>query len=368
VLYGPWIEALVGGPIPAEFEATCDRCAMLPAASSPAAGPSRTAEPEGDLFFDPRVKCCTYVPSLPNFLVGRILLDHAPESAAGRASVEARIAAGVGVTPAGIEPPRAHELLYANAPAAFGRSVAMRCPHYRTDTGGCGIWRHRQSVCATWFCKYVRGAVGHRFWTALLRLLEAVERSLAAHCVLELNPGAEAIQHLTVPRGPDVDRQLSAADLDGVPDPARYRAVWGRYRGREREFYEASARLVEPFTWSDVTRVGGAQVELASAVVVEAYRALASDALPARLRVGPVEMAPVGPDRLRVTAYRATDPLVIPRALGDVLHFFDGRTTRSALAAIAVEAGLEVDRAVVRRLVDVEVLVEDGADAGESRA
>ena len=358
-LYRPWIEALRGGSIPAESEATCDRCAMLAPPSSPASGENRRAVPDGDLFFDPRVKCCTYVPALPNFLVGRILLDPAPESAAGRASVEARIAAGVGVTPAGLEQPRAFNVLYRKGPEAFGRSVSMRCPHYGPDTGTCGIWRHRQSACTTWFCKFVRGAIGHRFWTALRHLLETVERSLAAHCVLALNPGAEAIRRLVVPPVADADRCLTAADLDGVPDPARHRSAWGRYAGREREFYEASARLVEAFTWSDVIRVTGAEVELAAALVKEAFRALSSDALPARPTVGPVQMVPLGPDRLRVSAYSAYDPLVIPKALGDALHFFDGRPTRSALAAIAAEAGLEVERPVVRRLADFEVLVEE---------
>jgi hypothetical protein len=102
----------------------------------------------------------------------------------------------VGVTPAGLEQPPAYGLLHRSAAGAFGRSVAMRCPHYRPDTGTCGIWRYRQSACSTWFCKYVRGAVGHRFWTALRHLLEAVERSLVAHCVLELNPGVFEHRHL----------------------------------------------------------------------------------------------------------------------------------------------------------------------------
>ncbi|HEX9818934.1 MAG TPA: hypothetical protein VGD07_04900 [Methylomirabilota bacterium] len=365
LLYRPWIEALVGGAIPAESEATCDRCAMLAPPPTPAAGRDRHPVAGGELFFDPRIKCCTYVPALPNFLVGRILLDRAPESAAGRASVEARIAAGVGVTPAGLAQPPAYGLLYRNAADAFGRSVAMRCPHYRPDTGTCGIWRHRQSACTTWFCKYVRGTVGHRFWTALRHLLEAVERSLVAHCVLQLNPGVGALERIVVPPDRDTGPRLSAADLDGVPDAGRHRAAWGRYAGREREFYAASARLVERFSWSDVTRVGGAEIELAAALVKETCRALRSEALPARLRVGPVQIAPLGPDRLRVTAYRAYDPLVIPRTLGDVLHHFDGRPTRSALAAIAAESGLEVDRAVVRRLVDFEVLVEDVPEAGQ---
>jgi len=360
VLYQPWIEALLEGVIPVESQATCDRCAMLAPASSPP-GKARPTVEEDRVFFDPRTKCCTYVPNLPNFLVGRILLDLDPESAPGRASIEARISSGIGVTPAGLEQLPTYRLLYQNAEDELGRSVSMRCPHYRSDTGTCGIWRHRNSVCSTWFCKYVRGAAGQRFWTALLRLLLAVERSLVAYCVLALNPGVDAVRRIVVPPGTDRPAPLSAADLDGIPDAAQYRAAWGRYAGREREFYEASARLVEPLRWTDVVRAGGAEVELAAALVKETYRALNSDALPARLRVGVVEMVPVGRDRLRLSAYRPYDPLVIPKALGDVLHFFDGRPTRAALAAIA-RAGLEVDPAVVRRLVDFGVLVGEDTD------
>lgn len=358
-LYGPWIEALVGGMVPVERQATCDRCVMLaPAPASRSPGPRRPAG-DGAVYFEPRIKCCTYVPVLPNFLVGRILLDRTAASAAGRASVEARIAAGIGVTPAGLEQPPAQALLYRNAPAAFGRSLALRCPHYRADSGTCGIWRHRPSACATWFCKYGRGAVGERFWLALRRLLEQVEASLAAHCVLRLDPGVEALAGVVDAPRPEADPGLSAGDLDGVADAGGHRARWGRHAGRERDFYEASARLVEGLTWSDVRRVGGAEVELAAALVRARFRALRSTALPDRLRLGPVESTPLDRDQVRVTSYRAYDPLVIPRTLFDALHRFDGRPTGAALAAIAAEAGLEVDRAVVQRLADFEVLVED---------
>jgi hypothetical protein len=56
---------------------------------------------------------------------------------------------------------------------------------------------------------------------------------------------------------------------------------------------------------------------------------------------------------------------VIPKALGDALHHFDGRPTRSALAAIASDTGLDIERAVVRRLVDFDVLVEDTSEPPE---
>jgi hypothetical protein len=351
VLYRPWIAALVGGSVPAESEATCNRCAMV-------APLSESVRNTDDVYFDPRSKCCTYIPSLPNFLVGRILRDSSAESAAGRASVLARIEAGVGVTPAGLAKPPAFALLYRNAADAFGRAVSLRCPHYIAESGTCGIWRHRQSVCSTWFCKHVRGAVGQRFWESVRYLLDAVERSLASHCVLTLDPGGEAIDRMVSSDDRNPGQSLSASEVDGRPDPEGYRAVWGRFAGREHEFYEASARLIEGLSWNDVRHIGGAHLELTAALVRQRYSELISDAVPTRLRVGALTTQQAGSGHERVTAYSPWDPLVIPRALGDTLRCFDGRLVRSALTAAAKE-GIHIDRAVVRRLVDFGVLVAD---------
>src|SRR5579863_3280623 len=144
--------ALLPGPIPAETSATCDRCAMV-----------RPVDPESappESFFSPQTKCCTYLPEIANFLVGRILADASPDAAFGRATVEARIDAGVEVTPLGLQKTPLFSLVYRASPASFGHATSMRCPHYVVDGGRCGVWRHRESTCATWFCKFARGANG----------------------------------------------------------------------------------------------------------------------------------------------------------------------------------------------------------------
>lgn len=346
-LYRPWVASLLGGPIPAESEATCGDCAMLE---------SSTAASASGVFFDPRTKCCTYVPAIPNFLVGRALLDESPDGAAGRATIEARIARGVGVTPAGLDPPPTYLVLYGSATDAFGQSAAMRCPHYLAESGGCGIWRHRNAICSTWYCKHVRGAVGQRFWTSLRHLMMTVERSLVAFCLRELNPGVAIVHDLFAGADRRGSHSLSANDLDGVPDPARRARLWGPYAGREAEFYRAAGRLVDAFAWTDVVRVGGAHVELAATAVEASYRELLASDVPDRLRPMPVEAAPVGADRVRVVGYTRLDPLEMPRALYDVLHVFDGRSTRAALRTIASSGGPSIDVAVVRRLIDHGVL------------
>jgi len=59
-LYAAWMAELLPGPIPRESRATCDNCAMLP--------PISERHDSGEHYFS-RIKCCTYVPTLRNFLV-----------------------------------------------------------------------------------------------------------------------------------------------------------------------------------------------------------------------------------------------------------------------------------------------------------
>jgi hypothetical protein len=353
-LYAAWIDDLLDGPLPHEAEATCERCVMI--AQAPAAA--------GGLFFNPRTKCCTYVPALPNFLVGRILTDDDPAMAAGRASVERRLDARLGVTPLAIEHPPVHGLLYKTGGLqAFGRSETLRCPHYRDDAGGaCGIWRHRNGVCSTWFCKHGRGATGQRFWQALDQLLATVERELARWCLVRLDLAPAVLTRL-LPRGTDRHVQgesLDAAAIDGRTEDADYRARWGEWVGRERELYRESARLVGGLAWSDVARIGGGTVEALARIVRAGHAGHGADAIPERLVLGQLQTVGGGREHVTVTTYSPYDPLALPRLLVDVLHYFDGRPTAQALRRIRAERGINVQPDLVRRLVDFGVLQPAG--------
>src|SRR6266496_960042 len=127
-LYAAWMDDLFAAPIPSESDATCDECAMC-------VGSDDERETSGT-FFDPHVKCCSYVPELPNYLVGGVLSDISPASELGRASMAKRLGAGVAVTPLGIGQPPAFALIYERASAsAFGQSHTLICPHF-VDEGG----------------------------------------------------------------------------------------------------------------------------------------------------------------------------------------------------------------------------------------
>jgi hypothetical protein len=352
-LHDAWLRAVTGAAPPEESAATCERCAMCqhPGEPPPLAGA-----------FSAETKCCTYTPRLPSFVVGRILADGDGDAAAvhGRETVRARLAERIDATPLALEKPRAYQLIYSHATAggggsAFGRSLDLRCPHFVAASGGCGIWRHRETVCATWFCKHVRGAVGRDFWQAARRYLRAVEDALAWHAALELGIAGEALARLTA-QGDAAD-VLDAASLGGPPDEAELEARWGDWAGREASFYLAAWEAVRGLGAEDVRRLGGVVLEAHARVVrAAAERLAASSPVPTRAHARGLTVLASDGDRCAVGTYSPYDPVELPRALVPALSRFDGRPTAVVLAELEREDGLSLTEDLLSRLADFGVL------------
>lgn len=344
-LYAAWAQDIIGAPAPAEPKVTCHDCPMCPDAEGRPRSPGAA--------FNPRVKCCTYWPPIPNFLAGRALADTDPAAAAGRASMAARIADRRAVTPFGVARPADRPGLESHV-AAMGLSERLRCPHYVDEQGGlCGIWNHRHAVCATWFCKHERGAFGYRAWRMLEELFAAAENELALWCAGELGlaPDVLAVSLEIAKRPPELD----------PPAPAAWAARWGTWAGRECEFYVECARLVSPLSWAEVLERTGPFVATRARVARDSFARAADRSVPARLQLGAHHSVAVGPDRVAAVTYSPYNPAVLPNALRDVLHYFDGRPTAEALDAIRRERGLEIDEPELRMLVDHEILRDAGA-------
>ncbi|HEY2708836.1 MAG TPA: hypothetical protein VGI95_12360 [Caulobacteraceae bacterium] len=346
-LFARWAETLLEAPIPRERVATCDNCVMCPPPDASAT----------DTYFRPDTKCCTFTPNLPNFLVGAALADDDPEAAAGRASLTARIAAGASVTPLGLGQPAVYRSLYGNA-QAYGRSRALLCPHFDEAGGGrCGIWRHRDAVCATWFCKHVRGEVGHDFWRgALLRLLVHVEQSLAKWCVLELEVAPDTLEALASdPAWSDDPPDMTIAALEGRANPSA-RRLWGDWFGREAEFYRRCAELVETLGWDEVLAISGAEGRALASLTQHAFARLTNPSLPAALRAGPVQLLRTGASASILESYSPHDPIEVSNVVMALLPFFDGSPSESVQSFVKEQTGIELGTDLVQRLVDFGVL------------
>jgi hypothetical protein len=360
------MDTLLGGTIPAESKATCDSCAMRP--------PDDASVPHGELFYSPVTKCCTFLPELANFLVGGILRDDDPALAAGRRTIEQRIDAGIDVTPLGLGRSAKYSLLYNQGRRGFGHAKSMECPHHLPD-GRCGVWRHRESTCATWFCKHDRGVVGQRFWGRLHDLLATIERKLTVWCVLQQGIEAGLLETMFAGRrlaAAAGAAGLDASDLDGETDPRAYRTAWGAWAGRERDIYRRSAELVAGLTWEDVMRIGGVELDVHARLTRAAYGTLLSDEVPSRLRPRELRVLMSSAQKAQVVTYSEIDPLAVPRVLLDVLHHFDGRPTGEVLQEIDEQHDLRLKPGLLRKLVDFAILGpadgDDAAGAHEKRS
>lgn len=355
-LYDRWALEIFDAPLHGEPHTTCDDCAMHPREGE--------ALPPGTITFDETVKCCTFLPRLPSFLVGRALLD---EPSDGRNTVVARIRSRAAVTPLGLGRAPAWAMRYRHTQNVFGRKVSLRCPHH-LDDGRCGVWRHRESTCATWFCKHEHGARGMRAWRALHELLFTVEHHLSFWCASTLGMGDavralfdEGERPLWV-NDATFASHLLGAQLDGgtrgralgSSDRAAHRALWGEWAGREEEWYAECAKLVEPLTFAEVVERVTPTLDVAP-LLSRARATQLAPALPERVTASGAGLVQIG-ELTRARVYSAYDPIELPTALAAVLPELSGRPLAEALAAIESAHALQLTPALVRQLLDFGLL------------
>ena len=219
----------------------------------------------------------------------------------------------------------------------------------------------RNGVCASWHCKFVRGASGSRFWSALERLISQVEQQLALWCLSELDFDAKSIAEMLA--------GSKAAAHRGSDGRRRYSRIWNGWDGSEEEIYRACAGLVTTLTWKDVLAIGGPQMRLAARVLQQEYQAMLNGSLPQVLRPGKMELIRLGNESCRVATYSSLDPLELPREVLDLLAMFDGRPTDEVIESTRENRGVELGRDLLRKLVDFELLVPDeNGDAEATRS
>lgn len=314
-LFATWVDDLLDGPLPDETRASCRACPMCDPEDWTALIPERA--------FHPEVRCCTYVPDLWNFEVGAILLQQPATHPHGLATVEARIAAGEGVTPRGLGADADYNERYGwmHLQGTFGKDPSMVCPHYVAADGACGIWSGRNAVCATWFCRHERGEVGEGFWVAMRDLLSAIEKTLGFYAIRTLIGG------------------------DG----------WGPYEGRPADFYRAAAELVGPMRWADIADRAPDGLVMAARVARRARAVHAVRTVPATPTFKSGRVMIEDGDRVRVETFSAHDTLELPAALWEALPRFDGRPLAVSRPEVEALAGPLTDE-TLSRLQDYDLL------------
>jgi Fe-S-cluster containining protein len=173
--------------------ATCDQCILL-TDDNEIYAPEVQGSVHEYCIFHPDVKCCTYEPDLPNFLVGAILSSNGSELTIGQKRITQKILQGKGVTPQDIQATKSSSLEYnqlIDQSSECNRDIG--CPYFDKSNRNCSIWMFRQANCSTFFCKSVEGIAGQQFWEAMNYYLSGIEKELARFAAqsIELSPESE---------------------------------------------------------------------------------------------------------------------------------------------------------------------------------
>lgn len=380
------VPELAAAHLPPEPRATCLDCAMT--------REGLEAGPTTPWAYRPEMRCCTYWPPLPSFLVGRALR----RGGEGADLVRKSVADPASRSAWGCRP-SADYLARANA-ASFGWDVTLRCPYASNTASACGIWPDRGAACRTFFCKLEDGVVAEARWNAVALALEAVWDVLARWCEAVAEPPdddappaaweawyracAERVdQAELVDVLPFAGRPLERArmDLDGAlaltraPIPERVTPVFrsiarpggdhwlfARARadglalsaealarvealGGARPWREALGDTAEARTLvSELVRIG-ALVDAAAVALRPGPRA--SDAPPEVLVPAIRRVEPAG-DRLVLHSHASPEPLLVERTAFAFIARLDGVAGwRDALAAALADGASGLDEALV---------------------
>ncbi|ATB46705.1 hypothetical protein [Corallococcus macrosporus] len=326
LLYRDLLPGFFRQDVPEERKATCANCAMCQDTAQ-----GTVASVDGvDRMFRPDTKCCTYSPRLPNYLVGALLSDDRPELAEGRRRMEEKVASRVGVTPQWVKPPAKFHFLYKNGHQFFGRAASLRCGYFSMDSGGCTIWPYREAVCSTFFCKYVAGADGRKFWMSLKTYLTLAEIQLSRWTALQLLPeyvlsGKDRAE--TQP-GP-----LTVEDLDDTAPPAKaYAALWKGYEGLELDYYRECYRLVKSLPPDGLEKLLGLDGTIELKTLEKLHDTAVSPRLPRTLKLNPDATVQWMQDgSVALGAYSEYDAVALPGEAYGLLVEFTGREPVAAV-------------------------------------
>jgi hypothetical protein len=242
VFYHKFLPPLFNEEIPSEAFTKCESCPMI--AASREEMNEEVSKP-----FAPDTKCCTFMPRLPNYFAGAFLQD--AETPLARKLLLQRIKERRGIFPQGIFPDKKYRLLYEyGRNKGFGKSLKLQCPFYLQGEYNCSLWKYRESVCATWFCKHLAGDAGKAFWDDMRDIFKMIQEKLQDHVIQKLS------MSIVPPYGED--ENLSSEDIDELAMSSKdYKLRWKQWEGKEEEFYIKSVEIINELSIDEFNRILG---------------------------------------------------------------------------------------------------------------
>jgi hypothetical protein len=212
-------------------------------------------------FYRKDLKCCTFQPFLPNYVVGALL-----EEGSGwvKELIEGKIRQREYAMPMGLFVPVRYQVAFnRRGETDFGNREEFLCPYFDHAGQRCGIWRHRGSVCTSYFCVSDRGEAGLRFWELLGEYLHVCEMVLAQDCVVSMGLPPECIdgqlEYINCATG--TDEELASDSMSEV----LFQNQWSEWSGSAEDFYRGCSKYVrelgvkglEELLWEEAGELSG---------------------------------------------------------------------------------------------------------------
>ncbi|WP_413293895.1 hypothetical protein ACLSU7_02175 [Bdellovibrio sp. HCB185ZH] len=214
---------------PQEKKATCDTCAM-----------SRPRE-KGKIHYREDLKCCTFHPFIPNFMVGALLSD--PNATEAHRIFRAKIANREYSLPIGMVAPVKYQVAFNNREEGdFGQREDWLCPYYNKEKSNCNVWRNRGVVCTTFFCKSSYGDRGIDFWEHLNNYLWYVELALLEEALVMLDFSPR--QTMTLLDYHNRTDGTAAEKKSWSMPEAKFKELWNGYHDDIEGFYKKCFEIV----------------------------------------------------------------------------------------------------------------------------
>ncbi len=235
-VYRGFLPEFFRSPLPSEELADCSTCTMAKPASTSSGEPRFRAD----------LKCCTYYPRIPNYLLGAIV-SGADAGSAERRVLDEVLATGRNLTPAFLSPPGSYLEAFRRSELGFGNDAELLCPFHDSTADGCRIWRNRNHQCTTYFCQFRSQAEGQRFWKALGMYLSYAQNTVSRYCCKKLGVRLDASAF-------DGTDAFATAVESGSEDLA---AMFGPFQDDEFGFFERCFQLVGGLTPEAYGRLTG---------------------------------------------------------------------------------------------------------------